>query len=231
MNRAELIASFRKESGDRGVPAFWPEADVSDFLDQGQNECAERARLLPDKTTTAVTRIALVTGQREYRIHPKIFDVVGATIQRPGGNRRWCVDLSTGDTVQGLIDRSPDRAGWGERFYVYGSGNGEGTLGKFLVLDRAPTVNGGYLHLDVYRYPLEKLVDSDYPEIEPRYHPALVHWACKVAYETRDMEYGANDRSKFHEAEFEKLIGERHDANVMRKHLRHRAGRVRPARF
>lgn len=231
MNRAELIASFRKESGDRGVPAFWPDDDVSGFLDQGQNEAAERARLLPDRLTEAVTRIELVTGQREYRIHPKIFDVVAASIQRPGGDRRWPICLTSGDGMRNSVDRFPSRSGWASSFYVYGSGNGEGTLGKFLTLDRTPTETGGYLHLDVYRYPLEKLVDSDYPEIEPRYHPAIVHWALKVAYETRDMEYGASDRSKFHEAEFEKLIGERQDANVMRKHLRHRAGRVRPARF
>src|SRR5690606_21329052 len=126
----------------------------------------------------------------------------------------------------------PGRAGWPRGFDVYGEPTGNGLT---LRVDRAPNEAGGQLLLEVDRYPLTPMrlaTDNDEgnltPEIAPRHHDGLVHWALFVAYSTRDMEGAAPQRAAQHEAEFIKRFGIREDANVMRKKRRHRAPVCRP---
>lgn len=229
MNLTELISSYRDLSGDHGVPAFRKDAQVAAYLTEGEREAAERGRLLPDKTTSAVVNVTLVEDQFDYLLHASIFDVVavwldnGSTPTRRRMVNRW---------LEGDISAAQERtnaAGWARGFDVSGE---PGMLR--LRLDRAPTESGGSLKLEVFRYPLNPLTTASMnasPEIAPRHHPGLVHWALKCAYQTRDMELGASERAKLHEDEFTRLFGIREDANVMRKKRRHRAPIVRPARF
>lgn len=232
MDLSALIARFRTLSGDHGVPALWPDAEVTAFLNEAEREAAERARLLYDKTTPAVVEIDLLPDVREYRLHPKIFDVEAIGLQRPGGDRRWPVCRADEGDMRWSVSRRPNLSGWAGFFFVYGDTDGTGTEGKHLVLDRKPQEAGGKLLLEVYRYPLTDLVDpDDEPEIGPRHHDALVHWALHVAYQTRDMEGSASARAQHHEVEFAKRFGLRDDANVVRKKVRHRAPVVRPQRF
>lgn len=232
MDLTALISRFRTLSGDHGVPALWPDAEVTGFLNEAEREAAERARLLYDKTTPTATRIALGVGVREYRLHPAVFDVEAIGLLRPGGDRSWPLCRASDDDMRWTIQNRPNLSGWSKYFTVYGDVAGDGSAGKHLILDRAPSEAGGELLLEVYRYPLQEMVDpDDEPEIGPRHHDALVHWALHVAYQTRDMEGGAAQRSAVHEAEFIKRFGMRDDANVARKKVRHRAPVVRAQRF
>ena len=228
MDLSALIDEFRNQSGDHGVPAFWPDPTVTAFLNRAEHEAAERAKLLPDKTTPAVVNVPLVVGQTDYRLHPSIFDVVGVWLSRGGTDpRRWPVCRSLEGDISYRQERFPTAAGWAREFDVYGE---PGNL--TLRLDRAPNEAGGSLRLEVYRYPLIELeACDDEPEIPPRHHDGLVYWALKVAYTTRDIEGSASERAVNAENEFIRRFGERHDANVMRKKRRHRAPVVRPARF
>lgn len=227
MDLTALISRFRTLSGDHGVPAFWPDEQVTGFLNEAEREACERARLLYDKTTLEATRIPLVTGQREYLLHPSVFDVEAIGLMRPGGDRSWPLCRSTDADMRWSIQHRPNLSGWGKYFFVYGDG-----AGRRLVIDRLPGEPGGELQLEVYRYPLQELVDpDDEPEIPPRHHSALVHWALHLAYQTRDMEGASINRAAFHEAEFIKHFGMRDDANVARKKVRHRAPVVRAQRF
>src|SRR5690606_5376506 len=72
---------------------------------------------------------------------------------------------------------------------------------------------------------------TDEPEIPPRDHDALVHWALATAYSTRDMEGSASERAVTDEAEFIKRFGRLDDANVRRKMTRLRAPVTRPVRW
>lgn len=232
MDLSALIARFRTLSGDHGVPALWPDSEVIGFLNEAEREAAERARLLYDKATPEVVTIELLPDQREYRLHPAVFDVEAIGLIRPGGDRGWPVCRADEADMRWSLQNRPNLSGWAKYFYVYGEPSGDGALGKFLVLDRVPGEAGGRLQLEVYRYPLQDMEDGDdEPEIGPRHHDALVHWALHVAYMTRDMEGSAAQRAAVHEAEFAKRFGLRDDANVMRKKVRHRAPVVRPARF
>ena len=63
MDLSALIDEFRNQSGDHGVPAFWPDPTVTAFLNRAEHEAAERAKLLPDKTTASVVNVPLVINQ------------------------------------------------------------------------------------------------------------------------------------------------------------------------
>lgn len=231
MDLSALVARFRTLSGDHAVPPLWHTRDVIGFFNEAEREAAERARLLFDRHTPGIVEVPLLAGQREYRLHPKVFDVESAAIRRPGSNGATCaLSRASAEDMRWSLQNRPNLTGWGGHFMVYGEASS--AEGKHIVLDRVPEQPGGMLVLECYRYPLVDMEDpGDEPEIAPRHHDGLVHWALAVAYRSRDMEADAEARANRHEAEFERRFGLREDANVMRKQLRHRAGRVKPARW
>lgn len=234
MDLSELIARFRVLSGDHGVPPLWDDEEVTRLLNEAEREAAERARLLIDDESVEVTQIALMPGVRRYRLHPKVFDVESASIQRANAlhGERKPLCRSDAATMGDLIARRPNFSGWADTFVVRGQPSGDGFEGMFIELDRKPMEAGGILFLSTYRYPLADMeAPTDEPEIPPRDHDALVHWALATAYSTRDMEGSASQRAVTHEAEFIKRFGERDDANVRRKKVRHRAPVTRPLRW
>lgn len=228
MDLSELIASYRDLSGDHGVPAFREDEQLAPLFAEAEREAAERAKLLPDKTTPAVVEVDLVEDQYDYPLHASIFDVVGVYLSKSATDKYRPLDRVLEGTVSD-IQRRGYAPGWARGFDIMGE---PGQL--VLRLDRAPANDDGSLRLEVFRYPL---VDLDIaepdrgPEIARRHHRGLVHWVLKSVLETRDLEISSPDRAKFHEAEFIKLFGERHDANVMRQKRRHRAPRVRAGTF
>lgn len=230
MELQELENSFRVMTGDHGQPPLWASEDVRRWLNEAEREAAERARLLQDKTTTAVVRIALLPDVREYLLHPSIFDVEGVGLTDDMGKYRDLCN-STEDALDYYARRNPSARGWSREYYVYGEPKGNGTAGMRIVLDRAPQLADGFLTLNVYRYPLRDMEDSDdEPEIAKRHHDGLVEWALFRAYSERDIEKAAPQRAAEHAAEFERRFGRRLDANVMRKHRQQRRPVVRPAR-
>ena len=223
---------FRTLAGDHGVPPFYPDSDIRDWLNEAEREAAERGRLLHDMTTPAVVRIPLEVGQREYFLHPKVFDVEAVSLQRRNTDRRSPLTRASQADMQWSMDNRPNLSGWGDYFFIYGEGNGAGTRGKRIVIDRKPDEPDGFLWVSAVRYPLTDMEDGDdEPELNPRHHDGLIDWALFRAYSTRDMEFGAERRAALHEAKFTERFGQRIDANVMRKHTRHRAPRVRPIRL
>ena len=234
MDLSALISRFRNLSGDHGVPPLFADADVIGYLNEAEREAAERARLLFDKDTPELVRIDLLPDVRRYRLHAKVFDVEAAFLERAGatnGQRKRLCRAAKAD-MDWTSSYRPNLSGWADAFHVVGQATGEGFDGMWLERDRKPTEAGGALYLHVYRYPLADMeVSIDEPEIAPRHHDALPHWALCVAYKTRDMEAGAAARAERHEAEFERRFGVRDDANVMRKKVRHRAPVTRPIRF
>jgi hypothetical protein len=209
---------------------LWADDDVRRWFNEAEREAAERARLLQDKLTPAVTQIPLVIDQRTYLLHPSIFDVesVGLT-QDTGKFGDLC--LTTEQELDYYASRHPNVRGWAREYYVYGEPKGNGQAGMRIVLDRAPNLADGMLTLNVYRYPLREMEDSDdEPEIARRHHDGLVDWVLYRAYSERDIEASAPNRAANHLAAFTDRFGVRRDANVMRKHRQQRRPVIRPAR-
>ncbi len=233
MDLSELLNTFRGRAGDRGVPPLYPDETAIPWANEAEREAAERARLLYDRTTPEVVLIPLLVGQGEYFLHPSVFDVDTVDLKRPGEtDRYWTVNRDRYGSLFGGLTHRPNRAGWAEWWAVYGDATGDGALGKRLLLDRKPSVVDGELRLGVYRYPLVEMEDpGDEPEIAPRHHAGMIDWMLHRAYLTRDQEAEARVRSAEHLAMFTARFGERADANVARKQLRHRAPRVRMNRW
>ena len=226
----ELESRFRVLTGDHGQPPLWDSASVRAWANEAEREAAERARLLQDKTTVAVTRIALLPDVREYLLHPSIFDVESVGVTSDTGKY---ADLcrATEEGLDYYARRNPNARGWGREYYVYGEPKGNGTAGMRIVLDRAPQVADGFLTLNVYRYPLRDMEDpDDEPEIAKRHHDGLVDWILHRAYSERDIEKSAPERARAHEDAFNRRFGIRIDANVQRKHRQQRRPVIRPAR-
>lgn len=237
MEVGDLISEFRTVTGDHGTPPLWDDKSLIRWANEGQREAAIRAKLLRDFTTASVASIALIPGQRVYRLHPSVFDVDAVSMTRvlgtqdPDPCRRkldyagWC---GTEDVVSGR-----ERTGWANTFTLYDDASGDGFTGISIVLDRVPSADyGGTLNLSVYRLPLEDLeFKTDEPEIAQQHQIKLVNWILYRAYSVRDAEMQDLRRAADHKALFTADFGEMPDANVRRKQRRHRAVRCRPERW
>lgn len=233
MNLQALISTFRQLAGDRAFPPLFSDAQVTEWLNDAEREAAERARLLHERVLTGIVRVPLLVGQREYQLHPLFIDTDGDVmyIQRPNDTgRSRPVHRQTQADIEWTIANRSNLTGWADGFFIYG--DGQGSTARRLVLDRSPAEAGGFFWLSGYRYPLEEMVDpSDEPEIHPRHHPYLIDWAQFRAFSTRDLEGAADTRSEKHKTAFAEHFGQKTDANVQRKRLRHRASLVRPIGF
>lgn len=231
MDRQALISGFRVMSGDHGVPPLWSDESITDWLNEGERRAARAARLLFDRNTESVCQVALLPDVREYRLHPKIYDVEHIGLEKPNSNGVRG-KVSRDGELQWSIDNRPNLSGWATAFDLTGDSDGGDARGMILRLDRKPAEAGGVLHLSVYRYPRYDLEDDgDEPEIALRHHEHLIDWALFRAYSARDIEKTASARADRHKKAFEDYFGVLPDANVLRKQQRHRPPVVRPLRW
>lgn len=233
MDLSALITGFRVTTGDHGVPPLFADDSIAGWFSEAERQAARRAHLLFDDTTPAITQIALAVGQRIYRLHGKVYDVLRAAILPPDSNGvRKPLTRSSNATMQWTLDTRPGLSGWADAFDLQGDADGADARGLTLRLDRAPAAAGGVLYLATYRYPRFDLSDAgDEPEIALRHHDALADWALYRAYSTRDMETSAAQRAEVHKRRFIEYFGELPDANVLRQQQQHRPPVVRMRPF
>lgn len=235
MNLQALIFTFRQLAGDRAFPPLFSDEQVTEWLNEAEREAAERAKLLHERTRTDIVRVPLLVGQREYDLNPVFIDTDGDTmyVQRDTDSERTrAVCRQTQADIEWTIAERANLTGWPDGFFIYS--DGQGATARRLVLDRKPAQAGGYFWLSGYRYPLEAMDVNDLesePEIHPRHHAHLIDWALFRAFSTRDLEGAAETRAAKHKADFAEHFGQKTDANVQRKRLRHRGTVVRPIRF
>lgn len=196
MTLEEMIADARERTGDLTVPYFCSDASFTRYANQGEREACRRARLLVDSTTEAICKVTIASGTAVYALDRRVLFVRRATID---GQSR---------PLQRVHHRDLDRSGteWmsepGEVVaWVVG-------LDTFkLRLYRMPE-DDAVARLTVQRLPLEDLAaNDDEPEIDDRYHEALVSWMCHRFYSTNDSE--TRDEAKAAQAleEFEREFG------------------------
>lgn len=216
MNLGDLIQRTRQRLDDKKEPFLWSDDDLTAYLNEAVNEAAERARLITDLTTTAVTLIPLVPDVRQYELHPSVIDVVGAAIVSDGSPL-------PGRRLKRIGDAWPTRfyTGWAD-FYSVAL---RGPL-AVLTIDRAVQdfLPAAVLHLAVQRRPLVPMVDpADIPELPESTHADLTYWAAYMAFDTRDNDSGDTSKAATNEARFTAKFGQKIDYNVRRKQLRHQA--------
>lgn len=185
MNRDALIELVRIKLDDRVTPYLWSDAFLLAALNDAVREASERALLIEDHSTTAVTQLSVSAGSRFAPMHSSIIHVLSAI---------------TIDSNRALNPTSPV-----ELHRQYGSSWHANTtasdvshyyiVGKNLAVYPLPasTVT---IKLQVHRRPLvdEELVDAtDVPAIPEEYHRSLVDWVLSEAWSVPDSD-ARNDR-------------------------------------
>lgn len=196
MNLGELIEDARERVGDEGTPPFCSDARFTRFANQAQREACRRARLLVDSTTTALCDVTVESGTAVYALDPRVLFVRRAIIV---GQTRPLARIHHRDLDQlgtEWMDEEGDIDG-----FVIGLDTGK------LRLYRKPTADGT-ARLTVVRLPLEDLADEgDTPEIDERYHEALVEWMVYRYYSTNDSEVRDDAKAALALAAFEREFG------------------------
>lgn len=203
MNRKQLRELVRTLADDLTPKFLWQDPFINQALDDAENEACRRARLIIDSTTPAVCRIALAANKPLYAVHPSVIyirRVKLSTRPQPLGFARmlemdalcdW--EAETGD-VEGWI---PDHT--------------TGNLRLYRIPDA--TAVPATANLTVVRTPLKGMkTDEDCPEIKPRYHYNLAHWALFRMYGVPDSDTFNPKAAAENLAMFEAEFGKRSSA-------------------
>ena len=201
MNLDELRNLWRRRVQDirpagSNAPYFWSDADFSGFLNEAQREAARRSHLLVD-STHAMTQVSVLVGDRVVALDPRIQGIRRARMASSG------VPLP----LRSVRDMDEYLPGWEEsaagipRFYVLDYQSGAVCLWP-------PSANADTLKLTVVRDPLNELVEDDnVPEINSRYHIALLDWVSYRAFSVPDADTFDPKRAEKALADFEREFG------------------------
>lgn len=207
MTRSDLLIALRQTLDDKQEPFLWETSYLTLCLDQSIDEACIRGSLIRATATQAVT-----AGTAEYAMPTAWYLLIGAR----DAERRPVEVLSrtvadekrpNWETVTGAIDAvvTDIRTGY---------------------FSLAPVPDTDHsLYLEGYRTTtgserLSASANTPIAAIPASKHMDLIHWAACLAYQTRDSDAGALDRSQIHAEKFERAFGPQVSANLLA--LRHR---------
>ncbi len=211
MTLQDFIAEFRSQRTDAVVPYFWSDAEIISYLNSAINEACERAKLIEDRSTPAVSQITLVAAQGDYVLHPSVIQVKRITYAGQMINPTSVEQLDLDDPLWETRTGDP-------KTYVL-----TGTTGLRLVpIPTAGTVAvTSTIALTVFRTQLVPFdIWSDYdssPEVPDIYHIRMMPWLYRCALLKTDSDRFDPVKAAEQEAIFEVAFGVRPDANVRRK--------------
>lgn len=208
MTGQELINCFRELAQDRVVPYLWSDDWILEQLNEGEREACDRARLLFDDSTPAVTRLDVKAGQTRYAIHPKIIDIQNA----------FFVQLGIGTPLHlAILDRREldwrQTREWRSQRGVPNALIHDGDCS--VTLAPPPSVDG-QLRLEAYRLPVEDFALGSDPEIAEQHQRNLVSWALFRAYSIPDADGQNQQLAALYHDRFEGYFGRGIDARKRR---------------
>ena len=206
MTLEDLIRRFRVLSLDNVTPPFWADEDVTDWLNEAQNEACIRARLIREDELAAVCSIALTPGIHTYALNPLVYEIISMWVKPASGINRQVTLRSR----EWLNHHLPE---WREC-----TRPAEIAIQDDTTVRMVGTVEAGdTLELECYRLPLRPMAnDTDKPEIHTMHHVHLVQWALHRAFGVPDADSFDPTKSARAEAEFTKYFGIRPDADARR---------------
>jgi hypothetical protein len=207
MNLEALETSFRRDTDDQATPYLWSHDWFVDSLNEAIHEACIRGKLIFDKTTPAVCRIAVnAAAGSTYKLHESINEITYVTLEDSGGNK---YQLGIKDREE--LDRL--KPGWREC-----TGRPENIIRDDKTLELDSTISESYtLRLEVHRNPICPLSkDGDIPEIHSAHHLRLLDWVKHLAYAIPDTETYNPGKSEKAEAAFEENFGVRPDSEKRR---------------
>jgi hypothetical protein len=206
MTLAQLIALFRQEANDAIEPFLFPDAAVTGWLNEAEDEAAVRSLLLPDWSTPNVCSIAVTAGTSTYSVHPSVINITRAAFT-PAGGESSCLYQTDVFSLDKKCSQWRTESDEPSNFIH---------TDTQIRLDRLPA-SDGVLALEVNRTPLVAMASSgDTPEIASRHHRYLIQWALFRAFSVPDSETIDAARAAKAELEFIKMFGIRLDATIQR---------------
>jgi hypothetical protein len=201
MNFGELDKLCRREIDDekgsdsqRRVQSW----QMLAYANEAENEACRRARLLIDSVTADICTIPVVAGTSVYAYDPRIIFIRRARLLTAARVLKkavyWELDeqFPSWDEKTGTVEA-----------VVTGMDTGK------IRLFRIPTANDT-LKLTAVRLPLTPMTESaSTPEINTRFHPALVYWMKHKVYNNQDSELFDKNRADIHLALFAQEFGDK----------------------
>jgi hypothetical protein len=211
MTLEELIRRFRVAARDTVQPYLFADEDITDWLNDAQEQACVRARLILDDATTDVTRIALTVGTHTYALHESVYELIALRLIHASD------EPPTPLTIQSREWLDLNMPEWRESVYpaeiVIQDDTSIRVVGTFVAGDR--------IDIECQRLPLEPLAnDNDAPEIHKAHHVHLIDWALHRGFSIPDSEFFDAAKAEKAEAEFTRYFGPLPDAD-MRRITRH----------
>ena len=213
MELSELVLQFRSDADDRvgtdGAGDYLFEtADIWMWLNEAQDEAADRAQLLHETSNAAICTIAVTASTTVYTLDERVLNITRAAFTPTGGAQEYVL------TPRDVLELDRIRPYWRTttevpRDYIHDS--------TTLRLGSIPSTDGT-LQIECYRLPLAKMEDTatETPEIHRQTHRSLVHWALFRGYSRPDSEVFDPDRAAKELARFERVFGLKVDARLRR---------------
>ena len=210
MTLGELIRRFRARAKDAVEPFLFSNEDVTDWLNDAQDQACVRGRLLRDDSTPEVCQIVLTPSQPVYPLHRRLYEIISLRVKDADGKAR----------PMRLVSREwldAERCDWRdetrETCFAIQDENSIRIVGAIKA--------GEVLHIECYRLPLDSMVNgTDEPEIHEAHHDHLIQWALHEAFSIPDAEMFDAQRAEKAEREFGSYFGLMPDAD-MRRITRH----------
>ncbi len=219
MTLDELILQFRSDADDRvgtdqAGDYLFETADIVGWLNEAQEEAADRALLLRESNLDEICNIAVTAGTTVYPVHELVLNITRAAFTPTGGAQEYI--LTQYDELE--LDRI--RPSWRSntdvpRDFIHNETS--------IRLGCIPSSDGN-IRIECYRLPLVNMEDSETeaPEIHRQSHRALVHWALYRGYSRPDAEVFDKDRAAKELARFERVFGLKVDAKQHRNKMANR---------
>lgn len=200
MNLEELEDLARTLARDKTTtPYLWPSTFIVQALNDAQWEACRRARLIIDSTTPVVCRITLAAGAPSYPVHESVIFIRRAKLSTRAEPLGFARVRDMDEHVPDWEAETGEVVGWVADY----------TTGRFRPY-RIPTAAEvpASVTLTVVRGPLKAMKEAgDKPEIHPRFHYNLVHWALFRMYSVHDSQTYNPKKAAEHAALFAAEFG------------------------
>ena len=206
MTLEDLIRRFRVAARDTVEPFLFPTEDVTDWLNDAQDQACIRARLIREDELEAVCRIALTPGTHTYALHPLVYEIISLWIKPVSGRKRPVTLRSR----EWLNHHMPE---WRDCTRPAEIAIQDDTTVRIVGAVEA----GNMLELECYRLPLRPMAnDTDKPEIHRAHHQHLIDWALHKAFSVVDAETFDPKRAELSESAFTHYFGPLPDSDLRR---------------
>lgn len=210
MTLKDLIRRFRVLARDLYEPYFWKDEEVTDWLNDAQEQACVRGRLLLEDADPALCVIDLVPGQHTYALDKRVYELVDVRIKTGSNAVAELKIVSRGWLDSNVRDwREPHT--WRNHCARY-------LIQNETSVRIVPTPQeAGTLSIEAYRLPMAPMrEDDDEPEIHRASHEHLIQWALHRAYSVSDAEVFDSQRSVLAEIAFTEYFGMLPDADMRR---------------